>query len=329
MNSNPGDLATATYTLFLGSSDMSKLQEYIHSEKNYQKSSMLLINPPSPNQSVDELQSDMLTEMNRYKSINNGKYDLEDIILDSNGNAHLKFSYEKHVTGRLSLLSKKKRTITVQIEKVSEENKLRMDIRQADSSDSKEFMKFLQNIQKPRTETDPALFNIERITLDALEKQKKIEFFDLLSKYKFKEWKLANITGITVTKSNSPDDEDTTIEMDESGTLAGITSAVLRGSSLRTNEFVQNCLSQGFIITSMRFKYEHKSTGVSIIIDVNFKNTDIRIDIEKTYTLEDDGKEHVNPISFSEQDEIIKTFQPVAYKIYKDLLNSQQNQTVS
>ena len=56
--------------------------------------------------------------------------------------------------------------------------------------------------------------------------------------------------------SSEDDIEEEDSENDEStsGTLAGISQAVLNGSGLRSNEFVQNSIQQGYYISSMKYR---------------------------------------------------------------------------
>ncbi|MDP4089882.1 MAG: hypothetical protein Q8930_11505 [Bacillota bacterium] len=122
------------------------------------------------------------------------------------------------------------------------------------------------------------------------------------------------------------DDETATTE-EKKTTLVGISSAILKGDGLRINQFVQTFFNEGFIITAMKLKYNHKTEAKSIVVEINFSNSDIRIDINKTY-LEEEGVEVITPLSFSEQDETIKLFQNVAYQVYNELLEKQKREAL-
>ncbi|WP_026478288.1 hypothetical protein [Alkaliphilus transvaalensis] len=327
LNTNAADLAEAAYTLFLGSTDMSSLQELVQTEKNYQKSTVFLIESLDRTQKLDDFHEELVDEINRYRALGNGKYGLEDVVKDEEGNTVVKFCYEKHVSGKVKFISRNKRTLNVTINNMNNSNKLKVDVRQTDSSDSKEFLNFIHMIKRPSSNS-PDLFNISHITLDALLSKNKIEFFDKLAKHKFADWKLVTITGISVIKNESLMDDAEVLEYDESTNsqaLTGISSAILKGDSLRNNEFVQTCLKEDFLITAMKYKYSHKKEAKSVIIDINFKGTDVRVNIDKTYLDDDNGVEYATPLSFSEQDEIIKVFQEASIQVYSDLLNMQKN----
>jgi hypothetical protein len=325
LNNNAQDLAQAAFTFFLGSNDMASLQELIQSEKNYQKSTMFYLKAEITSDESDDFQNILTDEISRFRTITLGKYELEDIYTNEDV-VHVKFSFEKTAPGRMKFISKKKKTLNVSIEKViGEPGVLKLDVRQVDATDVKEFLSFLEILKSPVTQ-QTNLFHINRIKLELLENQRKIEFFDLLSKYKFDDWILNTITGITVNKNYGGEND---IEEVDSGNLSGIKTAILKGSGLRTNEFVQNCLTQGFIINSMKLKYNHKTEVKSAVVDVNFNNDDIRIDIDKTYQEDDEGKEFVTPLPFVDQDKIIKQFQNVSYDIYKELLDRQRNEAIA
>jgi len=141
---------------------------------------------------------------------------------------------------------------------------------------------------------------------------------------------LKTITGITVKKlSTSEDEVEEEISADEQeqpvGTLAGINQAVLHGNGLRSNEFVQTCLNQGFEITSMKYRYESKQEATEFVVSVNSKNEDLRIDIDKSYA-EEDGRLYHQPLPKSDQDEIIHAVQTEANNIY-DILREKQKET--
>ncbi len=304
LNNKSRDLAQASYTLFLGSEDLTELQELIQTENNYQKSTMVVLTPTQNEEGETNIVDTLLDEINRYQTISQGKYSIDNINKVDEDNLHITFTYEKKISGKIKFISTKKKTINVHVENVNNSNEVKIDIRQIDSGDSKEFISFLETLKEKSTEEDDDIFNIKHITLDSLERNNKIEFFDLISKKTLQDWRLVNVTGISV-KKNSDSEEDLEAS-DEKGmtTLVGITSAVLKGNGLRTNEFVQTCISEGFIITAMKFKYNHKVESKSIVVEINFSNSDIRIDIDKTY-LEEEGREYLNPLSFNEQDETI------------------------
>ena len=87
-------------------------------------------------------------------------------------------------------------------------------------------------------------------------------------------------------------------------------------------------MSQGFIFSSMSYKLSHKTLPITIVIDVNFKQTDLKINIVKTYQFEDDGIERLAPLPASDQSLYIDYFQNVAYAVYSNLIEKQKTELV-
>ena len=159
-----------------------------------------------------------------------------------------------------------------------------------------------------------------------LSTRNKVEFFDRIAAYSFKLWQLKTITGITVKQGEFDDEDDEVIEeVENTSTLTGISQAVLNGSGLRSNEFVQESINNGYFISAMKYRYEHKMDTKEFAVIICFRKNDLRVEIDKTY-LDDEGKIYVQPLLKEEQNEIIVEFQNVAYKIYYDLLNQQKRE---
>jgi hypothetical protein len=183
-----------------------------------------------------------------------------------------------------------------------------------------------------KVKPEEKVFNMRRITLQSLQKTNKIDFFGLFGEQKYEEWILINITNVTVNKNehvinenDSDDSEDEEINENEpTGKLTGISSAILTGDSLQNNGFVKDCMDQGFIFSSMRYKFQHKVQPITIELELSFKQSDLRVNISKMYRTEDDGKDYLTPLPPDDQSSIIDYFQNTAYSIYSDLIKQQR-----
>lgn len=111
-------------------------------------------------------------------------------------------------------------------------------------------------------------------------------------------------------------------DTEDASTLSGISQAVLNGSGLRSNEFVQQSIEKGYYISAMRYRYEHKIENTEFAVIISFKKKDLRVDIDKTY-LDDEGKIYIQPLLKTQQDEIVINFQNAAFQIYNELLIEQ------
>lgn len=140
------------------------------------------------------------------------------------------------------------------------------------------------------------------------------------------------VTGITVRKSDIIDDDALDSEIsddnDETGTLAGINQAILNGSGLRSNEFVQRSLDQGYYISSMKYRYICTKEAGEFIIGISSKEDNLRVDIEKSYC-DEDGTLYIQPFMKNQQDEIIHLFQKAANDIFYDLIAEQKSKSTT
>ena len=71
----------------------------------------------------------------------------------------------------------------------------------------------------------------------------------------------------------SEDDETKELDEEEDSALSnlqGITSAILSGTSIRNNSFVQECLQNDFYITTMGYKFESLA-DLREVVEINFK----------------------------------------------------------
>jgi hypothetical protein len=314
--SNSEQFAQQVYTIFFGAGEILEIRDMMNNDTNYEKSLVmnLVLNKGIEEDIIDVL----MDEINKQKSIKSEDYYIENPVRTQDG-AYVQFSYSRKLPGRNKLLESEKRYLKLNIRKVSQ-HEVVVDVRQQSSIDSKNAVRFIDKIVKAE-----AVIKVKHINLELLASKNKVEFFDRIAAYSFKFWQLKTITGIKVKQGiNDEDDEELMLEENEdSATLSGISQAVLNGSGLRSNEFVQESLDKGYYISAMRYRYEHKKDATEFAVVLSFKNQDLRVDIDKTY-LEDEGRIFVQPLVKSEQNNIIIEFQNVAYQVYGKLIEEQK-----
>lgn len=323
-------LSELVYYLFLGSDIMTQIHDVMNFEQNNLKSTMAIIQPSdSILESKGNFIESLTDEFVKLQRIPNTPYTLKNLKMD-NGNVYVQYCYNKPQKGRISMASSKAITLDVSITPITEKQ-YKVNIRHEGMSESKQFISLLDDMVKVKPEEK--VFNMRRITLQSLQKTNKVDFFDLFGSQKYKEWTLINITNVTVNKNERvinedevDDSDDEEINEDEpTGKLTGISSAILIGDGLRNNGFVKDCMDQGFIFSSMRYKFQHKVEPITIELELNFKQSDLRVNIFKTYRTEDDGKDYLTPLSPDEQSNIIDYFQNIAYSIYSDMIEKQKS----
>lgn len=318
------NLAELVYRFFLGSEVMTKIREIMNFEQNNLKSTMLILNPTQQPEEFIDVVSDLLVKVQR---VPNSKYKLKNIS-KKDSSISLQFAYNKFQKGRVELASEREVLLDVEIS-ATNDDQYKVSVLHEGLSDSKQFFLLLEEISTRNIKEQP--FTLKRISLSRLIKKNKVDFFDKFGKVKHKDWKVIDITNVTVNKDEKYIDEDDSMETELSeneatGKLTGISSAILTGDKLLNNDFVKECMDQGFIFSSMRYKFEHRIEPIVIQLDVSFKQTDLKINIIKTYIVEDDGKNHISTLPVYQQTEIINYFQSEAYKLYQDLLKTQENE---
>ncbi len=316
-STNSNIVAEQIYPILWGICDMSEYKDSIDDSNNYIKSSLIEVNCIVENEIIDTVES-AFTMSNYMKK----QYSFDSLCRDSNNNLSMRLKYPKSKIGKNELMSIQNKYVDIFVRKISD-NKAIFDIRQASSTEMKEVNKFLSEVLAENDE-----LKMRRINLSNLTNENRIDFFDELNLHDFEEWRFLTVTKMEL-KKNETSDEEVTLDEDEAddqaiGNLRGITSAIVNGTSIRTNSFVQECLKNQFSISTMGYKYQHKTELIQVIVEVNFKYDDIKIDISKTYEYDDiEKKEKVHPLMMSRQEEIIKNFQEVAYNIYEDIVNRQ------
>lgn len=320
-STNAATVASQAYTILLGGQEMEQITQMIVSEGNYEKST--LINAKFKNLDDESNLLDFFADgFNTLRSTCYRGYTIEQPI-KNDSELRVNMSYKRKMPGKNKLIQEETRFVRIIIRKINKSD-VSIDIRQPSSFDTQHALDILENIVG---QTDESGVYLSHVNLDLLTDRNKVIFFDRLSSVTFKNWRLKTVTGITVRKSNiSDDDIDSEVSDDEgeSSTLAGINQAVLNGNSLRSNEFVQKSLAEGYFISSMKYRYICTQEAGEFIVGITSKGENIRVDMEKSY-YDEDGRLYIQPFPRSQQDEIIKSFQNAANDIFYQLMAEQKS----
>ena len=321
--------ANSIYTIFFGSSDITNIANMITSQSNYEKSMLVKAKIIIYERGDDPL-AWICDEIMRLKNISHDFVIGRPIIRGDL--VEVEISYNKKRPARNKLIEYDYRRMHINIRKISEKDVV-VDIRQSSTSDCERVIRLLSQIGKVDKSTG---FCLHHINLNSLTIQRRVNFFDQISSFPFSMWHLETITGITVKKEKpSTEDDEDDEEMHEQGNseddgvLAGISQAILNGNGLRTNEFIQNSVDEGFFIVSMKYRFHYNAEPSAFIIAISGTKTDLRIDIEKTYYQYEDDKYCAHPMLQQEQDIIIQEFQNAANQVFSMLFDEQQDNTIS
>lgn len=325
-STNAATVANDVYTILLGGTEMAQVTQMIVSEGNYEKST--LINAKIRESSEETNLLDFFADgFNTIRSTSYQGYMIEHPI-KSDSELFINMSYKRKLPGKNKLIQEETRFIKISIRK-TDKNSVSIDIRQPSSFDTQKALDILKKIVG---EDGDSPVYLSHLNLDLLTDKNKVMFFDKLSAISFSNWRLKTVTGITVRKSNITDDDDLDSEINddngETGTLAGINQAVLNGSGLRSNEFVQKSLEQGYYISSMKYRYTCTQEAGEFIIGISSKGENLRVDMEKSYC-DEDGTLYIQPFPKNQQDEIIRLFQKSANDIFYELISEQKSKSTT
>jgi hypothetical protein len=299
------------------------MSQSIEDGGHYLKSSVFVLQNTDSENIMDDTE-DFFSNI----SLRDSKYNLTSIAR-SGDNILIKLRYALSRPGRNAFISTQYKETEIKVNKMSKDEVL-IDVRQASSSEMKELNKVIEN----QTKRNKA-FLANHISLQVLTNENRIAFFDEFVKKGFAGWRFETVTKIELKKFEGTDDEETREldgEGEEDGTLKnlqGITSAILNGTSIRNNSFVQECLGNNFYITTMGYKFESMADYRAVVVEINFKYDDLKIDICKTYEYDSDAEDlRLHPSEYSVQEEIISMFQRRAYEKYYEILERQKKEAM-
>ena len=322
---NASDIAKDIYTIMLGGKEMEQITHLVASEGNYEKSTLINAKMNNALNSAIDILDCFSDAINRFKAQPFKSFSIDQPI-KSNERLTVSFSYVRNLPGKNKLIDSEERSVKINIRK-RDANNVSIDIRHASSFDAKNALELLDKIVAPIDDnTNDSDINLSHVNLGILTDKNRVAFFDKLSAHTFNAWRLKTITSITVQRGTWTDEENDVEEVvddgDPTGTLAGINQAVLNGSGLRSNSFVQSSLEQGYIISAMKYRYECIKEAGEFIVGISSRSKDLRVDIEKSYC-DEDGKLYIQPFPRSQQDEIIQLFQNAANSVFLELYNEQ------
>lgn len=313
-SANPGQIAEQIYPMLWGCLDIEYLSQAIDDGSNYIKSSILKLRVDDSECIMDDLEDffdNAVTGGNRYK--------LAGMSRISDEQLSLRLEYSVIKPGRIEFISNQKKVTDIIVTKKGT-NEALFDVRQASSSEMKEINKFLEAATNKDKAIQPA-----HITLKNLTNENRVSFFDEFIKMRFNGWRFVTVTKIELKKYENDETAELNDEEDSAiANLQGITSAILNGTSIRNNSFVQECLTNNFYVTTMGYRFENLEEFIEVVIEINFKYDDVKIDICKTFEYDNDAEDvRLHPIMYSTQEKILEMFQDAAYRKYNEILERQ------
>jgi hypothetical protein len=319
---NAEQIAEQVYPILWGSCDIEKMSQSIDDSGNYIKSSIIELRTDNSESIMNDLE-----DFFNNASFRDTRYSMAGISRVNENQLVLKLKYSVIRPGRIEFISTQYKNTEIIVSK-TENGKALLDVRQASSAEMKDLNKLLDEaVRKDST------VHVRHISLQILTNENRVAFFDEFIKNKFSGWRFVTVTKVALKKYEGEESEIKELDEEEDMSqtnLQGITSAILSGTSIRNNSFVQECLQNNFYITTMGYKFECMEDLREVVVEINFKYDDLKIDICKTYEYDSDVENLcLHPAMLDVQEEILKMFQKVAYEQYMKIVERQEQEASS
>lgn len=314
-------VVNSAHLFFWGYNDINFLANAIDDERNNKKSIRLSVEPKQGERSTYN------ALLNKIQNRLNSQRDYERLTIEEVRNIdtnkqEVVFRYIKHQKGRVRLLDEVQKNFTLLITG-NEDNSAVIDVTHDDSSD----VKIIKDEVQRLIGTDENVY-VKQVTLKTLTLANRVNLFDRFYGYAFDNWLTDEIKSIKLVKDEqyleNEDDADDDGEHIDNSILSGINSALLTGTALRTNVFVQNSLQKGYYFSQTTVRLAHKIEGIKISIDIIFRGKErlLEINVSGSYEIED-GRDFKKALPINEQREYLRCFHDIINDIYEQLLTEQ------
>lgn len=324
LENDDNKLADAAALFYWGHDDLTSMSETMEDECNYQKMTRWEVSSTDTGiNTLDVVRADLRSNMtlrigdtiatirytNRYTNRVRNENEFE-----------FQIHYVKKQLDRVKFLAESNRTFNIKV------------IRNVSGSvDFNVFYNDRNDLGIARCIIDrfdnPDIGNQARqIKITSLSELNKVNLFDRFFQTDMPNWSNIEILSIGVQKSDHDTDEDGPQEA-EAIVLNGINSAILHGSGLRSNSFVQNCISHGYYFSEATIKYSHRREALEITIELAFKGKEkyAQIAICSSHESNEDGNYRV-VLPADEQQIHLNEFYSQLADIFATLLTQQATQ---
>jgi len=295
------DLANLTRRMFLGYEQTTSLKKDVLEKDKRKKATAFIFESEADEEALIE---DLETNMGRGYQYNENK-DLEvQSVAKTDDGFDIHLQYEDRNPSRRPLQSQQSRSITVSLTETGEDGVWQgtQEYRYSDEFNAgSDFFKDWES--KRLSERKPGIKRVN-FNLETVPSEDSVEMFNKFLRDTPGEWRFEQVLELGIKQSGEvgeileeedaefEEEEEIEEELDEE--LRGITDAVFKGTSLRENQFVQDCLDSGFYFNSVRALFDDLDSTDSMELELKFKQrpkTTFDISIVEEYERRDDGYE--------------------------------------
>ncbi|MFD1527403.1 helix-hairpin-helix domain-containing protein, partial [Halolamina salina] len=251
------DLADLTRRMYIGYDRTNSLKEDVLEKDKRKKATAFIFESEADE---EDLIQDL--ERNRGKGYQyNGNKDLEvQSVVNTDDGFEINLQYEDRSPSRRPLQNTQTRSITVSLTQTDEDGVWQgtQEYRYADEFNAAS--DFFDDWESKRlSERKPGIKRVN-FNLETIPAEDSVEMFNKFLRDTPGDWRFEQVLELGIKQSGESagvlEEEETEFEEEEEieeeldEELRGITDAVFKGSSLRENQFVQDCLDSGFYFNS-------------------------------------------------------------------------------
>lgn len=325
-------LAEEGSRLFLGYGDLVELKQLLIDERNYRKSGRLYIFDR------DKADAILVALQDRVKEIApNARVQ---VAWDDSSRCSLRVTYTRRRPGMNDLLEEERRHVNCVVE--FQPSRVAIHVAHQDRSEFKVVEDLIEGTARLLS-AEGEVIRVSKISLRNLSLAERIDLFDRFFRSNFGDWRLTEVLKVAL-KADVPDEEDLPLDEGEvegesnegasqlreleatPGQLKGLTTAVLEGTGLRENPFVQECLENGFYFSACQVRLRHIREPKVLDLEINFRSHFSEVNVRRTGYIEDD-KIDWNPFPHREQDDLLWWLQDLLYRLYRSIIEERTIET--
>ncbi|QSG10563.1 Toprim domain and Zn-finger domain [Halapricum desulfuricans] len=314
------DIANVTRRILFGYDESEHLKKGLLEQEQEEKATAFTF------KTDDEL-DDLERELSRASSTErvfdeNKNIKISDVTQTDHGfEVDIEYVYWRHAQRNLMDSQDKKASISVEQTGEDDVVKVNQDYRKYDELGA--VQDFFDGWNQYRMENGNEPLDKGDIVLERLRIEDRVDFFDDILSENPGNWRFDQAIKLGLRQGDAPeemfDDADGDIEDRLDEELRGITNAVLTGEGLRGNDFVQQCISNGYYFKSGKLRFVNTDVAEQVEIAIEFKQeprSSFDISIEQEYETVEEGEREPTTFEETRRDEIRDTFRDLVIELY-------------
>jgi len=314
------DIANITRRILFGYEEAEHLKRGLLEQEQEEKATAFTF---KTDDSMESLESELSRASSNENVFNDNKNIKVSDVSQTEGGFEVDIEYVYWRQARRNLMDSQDKKTSISVEQTGEEDvvKVTQDYRKYDELGA--VQDFFEGWNRYRMENGNDPLDKGKIVLERLRIEDRVDFFDDILSENPGNWRFDQAIKLGLRQGDAPEemfeetDSDVEERLDEE--LRGITDAVLTGEGLRGNEFVQQCISNGYYFKSGKLRFVNTDVAEQVEIAIEFKQeprSSFDISIEQEYETVDEGEREPTTFEDSRRKEIRDTFRNLIIELY-------------